>query len=100
MHAVLEFFDRADLFDFEVQLRGEARRSRTSTKRGKRADMATIIEFPTEAASRRLGLPLDGTHTGTILILPVVRIERDHDGKSGGRGPEEGKSQGRPRRRR
>lgn len=61
--------------------------------------MATIIEFPTEAASRRLGLPLDGTHTGTILILPVVRIERD-DGKSGGRGPEEGKSQGRPRRRR
>jgi len=62
--------------------------------------MATIIEFPTEAASRRLGLPLDGTHTGTILILPVVRIERDQDGKSGGRGPEEGKSQGRPRRRR
>jgi hypothetical protein len=98
MHAVLEFFDRADLFDFEVQLRGEARSSHF--ERGKRADMATIIEFPTEAASRRLGLPLDGTHTGTILILPVVRIERDLDGKSGGRGPEEGKSQGRPRRRR
>ena len=62
--------------------------------------MATIIEFPTEAASRRLGLPLDGSHAGTILILPVVRIERDHDGQSGGSGPEEGKSQGRPRRRR
>jgi hypothetical protein len=62
--------------------------------------MGTIIEFPTEAASRRLGLPLDGTRTGTILILPVVRIERDHDGTTGGRGPEEGKTQGRPRRRR
>lgn len=98
MHAVLEFFDRADLFDFEVRLRGEARSSHF--ERGNRADMATIIEFPTEAASRRLGLTLDGTHTGTILILPVVRIERDHDGKSGDRGPEEGKSQGRPRRRR
>jgi hypothetical protein len=98
MHAVLEFFDRADLFDFRssVEGRGEEFTLRT----GKRADMATIIEFPTEAASRRLGLPLDGTHTGTILILPVVRIERDLDGQSGGSGPEEGKSQGRPRRRR
>jgi hypothetical protein len=62
--------------------------------------MGTIIEFPTDVASRRLGLPLDGTHTGTILILPVVRIERDHDGNTSGRGPEEGKTQGRPRRRR
>jgi hypothetical protein len=62
--------------------------------------MGTIIEFPTDAASRRLGLPLDGTRTGTILILPVVRIERDQDGQRDGRGPEEGKTQGRPRRRR
>ncbi len=64
--------------------------------------MGTIIEFPANAASRRLGIPLDGTHQGmgTILILPVVRIERDQDGTSGGRGPEEGKTQGRRRRRR
>jgi hypothetical protein len=34
---------------------------------------------------------------GTILILPVVRIERDADG---GRGPEEGTAPGRRRRRR
>jgi hypothetical protein len=64
--------------------------------------MATIIEFPADAASRRLGGHLDASAQamGTILILPVVRIERDHDGTSGGRGPEEGKTQGRPRRRR
>lgn len=64
--------------------------------------MATIIEFPADAAARRLAVPLDGSAQGmgTILILPVVRIERDRDGTSGGRGPEEGKTQGRPRRRR
>jgi hypothetical protein len=64
--------------------------------------MATIIEFPADAAARRLAVPLDASAQamGTILILPVVRIERDRDGTSGGRGPEEGKTQGRPRRRR
>jgi hypothetical protein len=37
---------------------------------------------------------------GTVLILPVVRIERDTDGTSGGSGPEEGAAPGRRRRRR
>ena len=37
---------------------------------------------------------------GTVLILPVVRIEREIDETSGGRGPEEGAAQGRRRRRR
>jgi hypothetical protein len=37
---------------------------------------------------------------GTVLILPVVRIERDTDGTSGGSGPEEGTAPGRRRRRR
>jgi hypothetical protein len=38
---------------------------------------------------------------GTILILPVVRIERAPEETSGGRGPEEGKAApGRRRRRR
>jgi hypothetical protein len=65
--------------------------------------MATIIEFPAEAASRRLGSTADGPPRegmGTILILPVVRIERDTDETSGGRGPEEGTAPGRRRRRR
>jgi hypothetical protein len=65
--------------------------------------MATIIDFPADAASRRPvlgfnGIPLEGM--GTVLILPVVRIERDGDETSGGSGPQEGTAPGRRRRRR
>jgi hypothetical protein len=63
-------------------------------------NMGTIIEFPADAVSRRLGM--DGASRegmGTVLILPVVRIERPTD-ESGGRGPEEGTAPGRRRRRR
>ena len=64
-------------------------------------NMGTIIDCPADAASRRLdhgmdGAPRDGM--GTILILPVVRIDRDETGGSGG--PEEGTAPGRRRRRR
>ncbi|MGH6711798.1 MAG: hypothetical protein ACREEK_22850 [Bradyrhizobium sp.] len=62
--------------------------------------MGTIIEFPADAALRRPaldGAPRDGM--GTVLILPVVRIERLTD-EGGGRGPEEGTAPGRRRRRR
>jgi hypothetical protein len=65
--------------------------------------MATIIEFPADAASRRLGVAMHGVPDrgmATILILPVVRIERESGGTSGDRGPEEGKTPGRRRRRR
>jgi len=64
--------------------------------------MATIIEFPADAASRRLGVTMHGPDKGTatVLILPVVRIERESGGSSGDRGPEEGKTPGRRRRRR
>ena len=63
--------------------------------------MGTIIEFPADAASRRLGSTMDGApREGTILILPVVRIERDPDETSGGGGPEVGTAPGRRRRRR
>jgi hypothetical protein len=65
--------------------------------------MGTIIEFPADAASRRLGSTADGASVGgmgTVLILPVIRIERDSDGTSGGGGPEEGTAPGRRRRRR
>ncbi|BAR60263.1 hypothetical protein NK6_7112 [Bradyrhizobium diazoefficiens] len=37
---------------------------------------------------------------GTILILPVIRIEREADETSGDRGPEAGTAPGRRRRRR
>ncbi|HLX17423.1 MAG TPA: hypothetical protein VKS24_19720 [Bradyrhizobium sp.] len=65
--------------------------------------MGTIIEFPAEAASRRLGSTTDGApreRSGTVLILPVIRIEREREETSGGRGPEEGAAPGRRRRRR
>lgn len=62
--------------------------------------MGTIIEFP---ASRRLSktaefAPLETV--GTVLILPVVRIERQTDETNGGSGPEQGTATGRRRRRR
>ena len=64
--------------------------------------MGTIIEFPADAASRRPastdGAPREGM--GTVLILPVIRIERDTGETSGGRGPEEGAAPGGRRRRR
>ena len=63
--------------------------------------MGTIIEFPADAASRRPGSTMDGAARdaiGTILILPVVRIERETEAPRGGTGPEEGT--GRRRRRR
>ena len=50
--------------------------------------MGIIIDFPADAASRRLGIdgaPLEGM--GTLLILPVVRIEREGDETDGGSGP-------------
>jgi len=65
--------------------------------------MGTLIEFPADAASRRLGSTMDAAPregSGTILILPVIRIEREPEETSGGRGPEEGTAPGRRRRRR
>ena len=83
----------------------ESRRCDTCRSGNKRdeLDMGTIIEFPADAASRRLGITMDGApreDMGTLLILPVVRIEREADGTDGGRGPEEGTAPGRRRRRR
>jgi hypothetical protein len=65
--------------------------------------MSTIIEFPADAASRRPGSAMNGAPregTGTILILPVVRIERAANETSGDSGPQEGTAPGRRRRRR
>jgi hypothetical protein len=64
--------------------------------------MGTIIIFPADAALRRLGSTMVAAREGmaTIVILPVVRIERHADETSGGSGPEEGTAPGRRRRRR
>jgi hypothetical protein len=65
--------------------------------------MGTIIEFPADAAARRLGSTVDGAASGgrgTVLILPVIRIEREPEETKGGRGPEEGTAPRRRRRRR
>jgi len=65
--------------------------------------MGTIIEFPADVASRRLGSTMDGAASdgaGTVLILPVIRIEREPEETNGDRGPEEGAAPGRRRRRR
>jgi hypothetical protein len=65
--------------------------------------MGTIIEFPADAALRRPGSTIDGgprKDKGTVVILPVIRIERESDATSGGRGPEEGTAPRRRRRRR
>ena len=66
-------------------------------------DMGTILAFPADAASRRPGSTIDGgprKELATVVILPVIRIERQVDETSGGRGPEEGTAPGRRRRRR
>jgi hypothetical protein len=79
------------------------RRQIASERQPERVDMGTIIEFPADAASRRLGSTVDGAPRegmGTVLILPVVRIEREPEETSGGSGPEEGTAPGRRRRRR
>jgi hypothetical protein len=65
--------------------------------------MGIVIEFPAGTASRRLGSTMDVAPRqglGTVLILPVVRIERHTDESNGGSGPEEGTAPGRRRRRR
>jgi hypothetical protein len=64
--------------------------------------MATIIEFPANAASRRSRSGASREAMGTIVILPVVRIERETttNTTSDDRGPREGTAQSRRRRRR
>ena len=77
--------------------------NRVTSGNRRKFGMGTVIEFPADAASRRLGSTMDGTpqeRRGTVLILPVIRIERQIEETSGDRGPEEGTAPGRRRRRR
>ncbi|WP_041357814.1 hypothetical protein [Nitrobacter hamburgensis] len=64
--------------------------------------MGTVIAFPADAASRP-GSAMDRSPDhgiGTVVILPVIRIDRETGESSGGSGPEEGTAPGRRRRRR
>jgi len=70
---------------------------------GEKWGMGTVIAFPADASSRRQGSTTDGAAhegTGTVLILPVIRIERQVEENTSGGGPEEGTAPGRRRRRR
>jgi hypothetical protein len=66
-------------------------------------EMGTIIAFPADADSRRRKSNPDGASretTATVLILPVIRIERVIEETSNDRGPEQGTAPRRRRRRR
>lgn len=72
--------------------------------------MATIIEFPLDTARRARSVargapplplsPMSQQGMGTVLILPVVRIERQINDTTDDRGPREGAAPTRRRRRR
>ena len=62
--------------------------------------MGMIVEFPAEATQRRPAATERPEGMGTVLILPVIRIER-HDGNMfGGGSPDQGSPSGRRRKRR
>jgi hypothetical protein len=62
--------------------------------------MGEVIQFPDEAGTTRSGKYVDAnSEPATVIILPVVRIERKPDG-SDDLAPNTGNNNGRRRRRR
>jgi hypothetical protein len=62
--------------------------------------MGEVIRFPDEAGIARGGKYVDGhTEPATVIILPVIRIDRGPEGPSSGE-PDSGNGSGRRRRRR
>ena len=62
--------------------------------------MGEVIRFPDEAGYARGGKYVDASsEPATVIILPVIRIDRDSDG-SNGLEPQTGNNPGRRRRRR
>ncbi len=62
--------------------------------------MGEVIQFPDETGYGRGGRDVDASsEPATVIILPVVRIDRGADG-SGDFGPNTGNNSGRRRRRR
>jgi hypothetical protein len=61
--------------------------------------MGEVIRFPDEAGTLRGGRLVDAnTEPATVIILPVIRIDRDPDGSEDT--PHSGTAAGRRRRRR
>ncbi|HZD91593.1 MAG TPA: hypothetical protein VE224_15940 [Pseudolabrys sp.] len=61
--------------------------------------MGEVIQFPNDAVMMRGGRYVDAnSEPATVIILPVIRIERDPDGSSAD--PASGTAAGRRRRRR
>ncbi len=59
--------------------------------------MGEVIRFPDETGCGRSGRYVDAnTEPATVIILPVIRVERETDGLE----PDTGNSPGRRRRRR
>lgn len=62
--------------------------------------MGEVIRFPEEAGYLRAGRYVDAnSEPATVIILPVIRVERDPDGVDGLE-PHTGNDPGRRRRRR
>jgi hypothetical protein len=62
--------------------------------------MGEVIQFPDDASFGRVGRYVDAhSEPATVIILPVIRIERDPTGTNGLE-PDTGNSPGRRRRRR
>jgi hypothetical protein len=61
--------------------------------------MGEVIQFPDDAGTMRGGRYVDASsEPATVIILPVIRVERDPDDTSAD--PTSGSSSGRRRRRR
>ena len=62
--------------------------------------MGEVIRFPDETGCARGGRYVDAnSESATVIILPVIRVERNPDG-SNGLEPDTGNTPGRRRRRR
>ena len=75
-------------------------RNKVLRRGGKGVAMGEVIRFPDEAGCARGGRYVDAnTEPATVIILPVIRVERNPDG-SNGLEPDTGNTPGRRRRRR
>jgi hypothetical protein len=60
------------------RLRGSA--AQQAADKGWAADMGTILKFPDEGRIVRFGRADSAEESATVIILPVVRIERHEPG--------------------